>query len=102
MMTGTETMNQHTILATRLGSLTVVRNAEAVVGLYFPHHWYMPGPDTFGPRTDEGFDEVERQLKEYLAGGRPARPAAPGPRQRAAASRVGSGSGGALWADDHL
>jgi hypothetical protein len=48
-MTGTETMNQHTILATRLGDLTVVRNAEAVVGLYFPHHWYMPGPDTFGP-----------------------------------------------------
>lgn len=70
MMTGTETMNQHTILATRLGDLTVVRNAEAVVGLYFPHHWYMPGPDTFGPRTDEGFDEVARQLKEYLAGGR--------------------------------
>jgi methylated-DNA-[protein]-cysteine S-methyltransferase len=70
MMTGTETMNQHTILATRLGDLIVVRNAEAVVGLYFPHHWYMPGPDTFGPRTDEGFDEVARQLKEYLAGGR--------------------------------
>jgi hypothetical protein len=69
-MTGTETMNQHTILATRLGELTVVRNAEAVVGLYFPHHWYMPGPETFGRRCDEGFDEVARQLKEYLAGGR--------------------------------
>ena len=27
MMTGTETMNQHTILATRLGDLTVVRSA---------------------------------------------------------------------------
>jgi methylated-DNA-[protein]-cysteine S-methyltransferase len=61
-------MNQHTILATRLGELTVVRNAEAVVGLYFPHHWHMPGPETFGPRTDEGFDEVARQLKDYLAG----------------------------------
>ena len=35
-MTGTETMNQHTILATRLGDLTVVRNAEAVVGLVLP------------------------------------------------------------------
>lgn len=69
-MTGTETMNQHTILATRLGELTVVRNAEAVVGLYFPHHWYTPGPETFGRRCDEGFDEVARQLKEYLAGGR--------------------------------
>ena len=103
MMTGTETMNQHTILATRLGDLTVVRNAEAVVGRYFPHHWYMPGPDTFGPRTDEGFDEVERQT-QGVSGRRVARvrPAAPGPRQRAAASRVGSGSEGALWADDHL
>jgi methylated-DNA-[protein]-cysteine S-methyltransferase len=70
MMTGTETMNQHTILATRLGELTVVRNAEAVVGLYFPHHWYMPRPETFGRRSDEGFDEVARQLEEYLAGGR--------------------------------
>jgi methylated-DNA-[protein]-cysteine S-methyltransferase len=69
-MSGTETMNQHTILATRLGDLTVVRNAQAVVGLYFPHHWYRPGPDTFGARTDEGFDEVARQLEEYLAGGR--------------------------------
>jgi hypothetical protein len=63
-------MNQHTILATRLGDLTVVRNTEAVVGLYFPHHWYRPGPDTFGPRTDEGFDEVARQLQEYPAGDR--------------------------------
>ena len=35
-----------------------------------PHHWCMPGPETFGPRTDEGFDEVARQLKDYLAGGR--------------------------------
>ena len=72
-----------------------MRNAEAVVGLYFPHHWYIPAPDTFGPRSDEGFDEVARQLKEYLAGGRGVRPAAPSPRQRAAAARVGSGSGGA-------
>jgi methylated-DNA-[protein]-cysteine S-methyltransferase len=63
-------MNQHTILATRLGDLTVVRNTEAVLGLYFPHHWYRPGPDTFGPRTDEGFDEVAGQLQEYLAGDR--------------------------------
>jgi hypothetical protein len=27
-------------------------------------------PETFGPGTDEGFDEIARQLKEYLAGGR--------------------------------
>jgi hypothetical protein len=58
MMTGTETMNQHTILATRLGDLTVVRNAEAVVGLYFPHHWYMPGPDTAAAVPPAGTDPV--------------------------------------------
>jgi O6-methylguanine-DNA--protein-cysteine methyltransferase len=27
-------------------------------------------PVAFGRRSDEGFDEVARQLKEYLAGGR--------------------------------
>lgn len=70
MLTDTETMNEHTILTTRLGDLTIVRNAEAVVGLYFPHHWYMPGPNTFGLRADEGFDGVARQLEEYLAGER--------------------------------
>jgi methylated-DNA-[protein]-cysteine S-methyltransferase len=39
-------------------------------GVKIPHHWCMPGAETFGPRTDEGFDEVARQLKDYLAGGR--------------------------------
>jgi methylated-DNA-[protein]-cysteine S-methyltransferase len=70
--TGTTTLttNRHTTLSTRLGDLTIVRNEAAVVGLYFPHHWYMPDPDTFGPRSNEGFDEVTTQLGEYLAGER--------------------------------
>jgi methylated-DNA-[protein]-cysteine S-methyltransferase len=58
----------HTVVATRLGELTIVRNAESLTGLYFPHHWYMPDRATFGPRTDEGFGDVVRQLGEYLAG----------------------------------
>jgi methylated-DNA-[protein]-cysteine S-methyltransferase len=62
------TTNEHTILTTALGDLTVVRNGGSMVGLYFPHHWYRPAQDTFGPRTDAGFDEVERQLTEYLSG----------------------------------
>lgn len=66
------TMNEHTVLATRLGDLTVVRNGDDVVGLYFPHHWHKPAQETFGPRTDEGFDEVARQIEEYLAGDREA------------------------------
>ncbi|HYQ63474.1 methylated-DNA--[protein]-cysteine S-methyltransferase [Actinophytocola sp.] len=60
----------HTILPTRLGELTIVRDGEAIVGLYFPHHWYPPDPSTFGPRTEEGFGEVVTQLQEYLAGDR--------------------------------
>jgi methylated-DNA-[protein]-cysteine S-methyltransferase len=63
-------MNTHTILPTRLGDLTIVRNGEPIVGLYFPHHWHRPDPSTFGPRTDEGFDDVAAQLHEYLDGER--------------------------------
>jgi len=38
--------------------------------LYFPHHWYRPGPATFGERVQTGFGEAERQLAAYFAGDR--------------------------------
>jgi methylated-DNA-[protein]-cysteine S-methyltransferase len=60
----------HTVLATSLGELTVVREEGALTGLYFPRHWPRPDRTTFGPRTDEGFEELARQLGEYLAGER--------------------------------
>lgn len=60
----------HTITKTRLGHLTVVRDARGLRGVYFPHHWYLPNPVTFGPQREDGFDEVTRQLTEYLAGER--------------------------------
>lgn len=62
----------HTVLATRLGELTVVREEGALTGLYFPRHWPRPDRRTFGPRVDEGdgFEDVSRQLGEYLAGDR--------------------------------
>jgi methylated-DNA-[protein]-cysteine S-methyltransferase len=60
----------HTITVTRLGYLTVVRDARGLRGVYFPHHWHLPNPATFGPQRDDGFDEVTRQLTDYLAGGR--------------------------------
>ena len=60
----------HTVLATRLGMVTVVRDEEALTGLYFPGHWPRPDRTAFGPRTDEGFEDVARQLGEYLAGDR--------------------------------
>jgi methylated-DNA-[protein]-cysteine S-methyltransferase len=60
----------HTVLATSLGELTVVREEGALTGLYFPRHWPRPDRTTFGPRTEEGFEEVARQLGEYLGGDR--------------------------------
>jgi methylated-DNA-[protein]-cysteine S-methyltransferase len=60
----------HAVLATNLGELTVVREEGAVTGLYFPRHWPRPDRTAFGPRTDEGFEEVARQLAKYLDGDR--------------------------------
>jgi methylated-DNA-[protein]-cysteine S-methyltransferase len=60
----------HTVLETRLGMVTVVREEGALTGLYFPHHWPRPDRTAFGPRTDEGFEDVARQLGEYLDGER--------------------------------
>jgi len=60
----------HTVLATRLGMVTVVREEEALTGLYFARHWPRPDWTAFGPRTDEGFEDVARQLGEYLGGDR--------------------------------
>ena len=63
-------MAVHTVLATSLGELTVVREGEAVTGLYFPRHWPRPNRAAFGPSSGEGFEEAGRQLRDYLAGGR--------------------------------
>jgi len=60
----------HTVLTTRLGMVTVVREGAALTGLYFPRHWPRPDRAAFGPRTDEGFEDVARQLGEYLGGDR--------------------------------
>jgi methylated-DNA-[protein]-cysteine S-methyltransferase len=60
----------HTVLGTGLGELTVVREGGALTGLYFPRHWPRPDRTAFGARCDEGFEEVARQLREYLDGDR--------------------------------
>jgi methylated-DNA-[protein]-cysteine S-methyltransferase len=64
------TVTRHTVLATRLGELTIVREGGSLTGLYFPGHWPRPDRATFGTRDEEGFEEVARQLEEYLAGDR--------------------------------
>ena len=60
----------HTVLATRLGKVTVVREEGALTGLYFPRHWPRPDRTAFGPRADEGWEDIARQLGEYLGGDR--------------------------------
>jgi len=60
----------HTVLATSLGELIVVREEKALTGLYFPRHWPRPDRTAFGRRADDGFEDAARQLGEYLAGDR--------------------------------
>jgi methylated-DNA-[protein]-cysteine S-methyltransferase len=60
----------HAVLATRLGKVTVVREDKALTGLYFAGHWPRPDRTAFGPRDDEGFEDIARQLGEYLDGER--------------------------------
>jgi len=61
---------RHTILATPIGDLTVVRDDEGVTGVYFPHHWTRPDRAAFGPRVAAGFEDVAAQLADYFAGER--------------------------------
>ena len=71
MLTSSATAS-HTVIGTRLGDLTIVRNGDHLTGLFFPHHWYKPDPATFGPCVDDGFGDVADQLREYLDGTRTA------------------------------
>ncbi|MGI8418022.1 MAG: methylated-DNA--[protein]-cysteine S-methyltransferase [Nakamurella sp.] len=66
--------NRHSVIDTAIGEITVVADDAALIGLYFPHHWYPPAPDTIGPLvdavTDPLFSVVAEQLDEYLTGRR--------------------------------
>lgn len=65
---------RHAYLPTTLGDLLVVATGEALVGLYFPRHWYPPEASAIGALVDASADpvfvEVARQLEEYLEGER--------------------------------
>lgn len=60
----------HTSIDSPFGELTLVARGGVLSGLYFPGHWYMPGADVFGVRSEGGFEQAERQLAEYFAGER--------------------------------
>lgn len=65
---------RHTRVDTELGALTLVADDARLTGVYFPHHWYRPQGETFGPFVDADVDplftEVAEQLADYLAGRR--------------------------------
>ncbi|WP_433164441.1 methylated-DNA--[protein]-cysteine S-methyltransferase [Kribbella sp. CA-247076] len=68
-------MNRHAIVSTRIGDLTLVASDNALAGVYFPHHWVKPAPETVGEQIDAEtaggvLAEAARQLDEYLAGRR--------------------------------
>jgi methylated-DNA-[protein]-cysteine S-methyltransferase len=60
----------HATIASKLGDLTVVVREGAVVGVYFPHHWYRADSASFGRCSGVGFGALRDQIGEYLAGDR--------------------------------
>jgi methylated-DNA-[protein]-cysteine S-methyltransferase len=64
-------MNRHAMVSTRIGELTVAVSENALVGVYFPHHWVKPTAETLGVEASDPLIEVAvGQLEEYFAGER--------------------------------
>jgi methylated-DNA-[protein]-cysteine S-methyltransferase len=65
---------RHATAETDLGELTLVASGDALAGVYFPGHWYLPPEGTIGARVeavdDPVLDAARIQLEEYLAGER--------------------------------
>jgi methylated-DNA-[protein]-cysteine S-methyltransferase len=65
---------RHAVIDSPLGPLTLVAHGNALIGVYFRHHWHRPTADTFGPRVDAADDgllaRAQDQLADYLAGHR--------------------------------
>ena len=65
---------RHAVTTTELGEITLVAEGDALIGLYFPHHWYKPSQTAFGDRvrlsTHPLLSEAAAQLDEYLSGDR--------------------------------
>jgi methylated-DNA-[protein]-cysteine S-methyltransferase len=60
----------HTTIESPVGELTLVAADGVLGGVYFPGHWYPPGRDVLGARSERGFELAEAQLAEYFAGER--------------------------------
>ncbi len=62
------TTTWHRELDSPVGPLTVVRDEDAVTGLYFEGHTRRPDPTRWGDRRDDGFEDLSAQLDDYFAG----------------------------------
>lgn len=60
----------HTVVESPVGPLTLVRTPEGLCGLYMHLQRHLPDSERFGPRVDDGFDDVTAQLAEYFDGER--------------------------------
>ncbi len=59
-------VTEHTVVATRLGELTVVRDGRSLTGLYFPRHWPRPELDEYLVGQRSTFDlPVEARGTEF-------------------------------------
>lgn len=67
---------RHATLPTSLGGLLAIAEGPAIVGLYFPGHWYPPNAHAVGLEVDAQSDPLfalaAAQLGEYLDGRRTA------------------------------
>ncbi|MFI7293094.1 methylated-DNA--[protein]-cysteine S-methyltransferase [Streptomyces sp. NPDC050121] len=61
-------MNQHTIVASPYGPLTLVADDGVLCGLYMTEQRHRPPEENFGPRDDTLFGDAEEQLAAYFAG----------------------------------
>ena len=61
----------HTMVRSPIGPLTLVREDGALIRLAMSPPTSL-APDALGERSDDGFDDVVRQLGEYFAGERTA------------------------------
>ncbi|MFE4971336.1 methylated-DNA--[protein]-cysteine S-methyltransferase [Kitasatospora sp. NPDC056651] len=57
---------RHTVAGTRLGTITLVADGDAVTGLYFRHHVRRPDQQTFGPAVETAADPLPAEAAEQL------------------------------------
>lgn len=63
-------VNEHFLMESPLGTLTLVGTNGALSGLYMPGHLRGPRVESLGPRVLTGFELVRAELGEYFAGER--------------------------------